>query len=59
MERKTKIVDDTVLWDQTGDLEGHWWRIIDYLDLCANAGVVLNPAKLQFSEREVDFVDLD
>ena len=29
--RKTKCVDDTALWDT--DLEEHWWRIIDYLEL--------------------------
>ena len=29
--RKTKFVDDTVLWDEK--LADNWWRMIDYLDL--------------------------
>ena len=29
--RKTKCVDDTVQWDV--DLETHWWRVIDFLEL--------------------------
>ena len=53
--RKTNVVDDTALWDKIEDLEEHWWRVIDYLDLCANAGIILNPLKFQFCEREIDF----
>ena len=39
--RKTKCVDDTVLWDEK--LADHWWCMIDYLDLMGKNGVVLNP----------------
>ena len=53
--RKTKVVDDTAHWDKIEDLEEHWWRVIDYRDLCANAGIILNPLKFQFCEREIDF----
>ena len=51
--RRSKCVDDTVLWDE--DLSAHWWRIIDYLELVGRHGVILNPTKLQFSSTEVDF----
>lgn len=51
--RKTKCVDDTLLWDD--DVEQHWWRIIDYLALAGSNGVILNPGKFQFSSREVNF----
>ena len=51
--RKTKCVDDTVLWDI--DTATHWWRVIDYLEKVGSNGVILNPAKLQFSSPEVDF----
>ena len=47
MPRKTKCVDDMVLWDM--DLADHWWRMIDYLELMGRNGVVLNPEKFQFS----------
>ena len=30
VERKTKCVDDTAIWDD--DLETHWWRVIDFLE---------------------------
>ena len=51
--RKTKCVDDTVLWDM--NLADHWWRMIDYLDLMAKNGVVLNPEKFQFAQKEINF----
>ena len=39
VERKTKCVDDTTQWDT--DLETHWWRMIDFLELSGNNGVLL------------------
>ena len=51
--RKSKCVDDTILWDSR--LEEHWWRVIDYLQLVGKNGVVLNPTKFQFSSYDVDF----
>ena len=53
IERKTKCVDDTALWDT--DLESHWWRMLDFVELCGNNGIVLNKDKFQFSQREIDF----
>ena len=53
VQRKTKIVDDTAMWDE--DLESHWWRVIDFLILAGENGIVLNPEKLQFAQREIDF----
>ena len=29
--RKTKCVDDAMIWDPDEDLEEHWWRTLDYL----------------------------
>ena len=51
--RKTKVVDDTALWDDA--LEEHWWRIIDHLELLGRSGITLNPEKFQFCQREIDF----
>ena len=53
VERKTKCVDDTCEWDD--ELETHWWRTIDFLDLLGLNGIVLNFDKFQFSQREVEF----
>ena len=52
-ERKERCVDDTIHYD--GELEKHWWRIIDFLTRVGRAGIVLNPEKFQFAERSVDF----
>lgn len=46
-------MDDTVHYDD--DLETHWWRTIDLLTLLGRAGIVLNPDKFQFAQREVEF----
>ena len=53
--QKTKCVDDTALWDD--EIEDHWWRIIDYLELTGRKGIVLNPSptKFQFCQKEIDF----
>ncbi len=57
VERLLKVVDDTLIHDDCSDREAHWWRVIDYLELCGLNGVILNPepGKFQFSEEEVDF----
>ena len=52
-ERKERCVDDTVFYDD--ELETHWWRTIKFLSTCGAAGIVLNPDKFQFAQREVDF----
>ena len=49
------MVDDTCLYDDLAELEQHWWRIIDYLILCGKNGIILNPDKLQFAQKSVDF----
>ena len=51
--RKTKCVDDTALWDDM--IREHWWRMVDHLELLGRSGVVLNPEKFQFCQREIDF----
>ena len=51
--RKTKCVDDTAQWDD--DLETHWWRMIDFLELCGRNGIILNFNKFQFAQREITF----
>ena len=51
--RKSKVVDDTVIWDS--DLRTHWSKVLKYLELTGRNGVIVNPKKFQFSSREVDF----
>lgn len=54
-QRKETVVDDTCLYDESKDLEQHWWRTIDYLTLCGQNGIILNPDKFQFARKTVDF----
>jgi hypothetical protein len=51
--RKTKCVDDTVQWDT--NLEEHWWRVIEFLEICGKNGIVLNYEKFQFCQEEIEF----
>ena len=53
VENKTRCVDDVAMWDE--DIEKHWWRVIQYLDLLAKNGIVLSPEKFQFCAHEIDF----
>jgi len=53
IERKTKCVDDTLMWDT--DLKEHWWRLLDFLELLGHNGIILNKKKFQFAQKEVDF----
>ena len=47
------LTDDTAIWDD--DLESHWWRTIDFLELLGSNGIVLNENKFQFAQKEVEF----
>ena len=55
--RLLKVVDDSLIHDDLDDRQQHWWRVIDYLELCGNNGVILNPEpnKFQFAAEEVNF----
>jgi hypothetical protein len=51
--RMERCVDDTLIHDV--DLEEHWWRAINFIELCARSGIVLNPEKFQFAQSTVNF----
>ena len=51
--RKLKIIDDVLLYDQT--IEEAFFHVFDYLHLCGQNGITLNPEKFKFCRREVDF----
>ena len=54
-ERLLRCVDDSMLHDDESKMEDHWWRVIEFLEVTGNSGVVLNPEKFQFSQKTVDF----
>ena len=53
VERKVKIMDDALLYDK--GIEEAFFHAFDYLHLCAENGVTLNPKKFVFCRKELDF----
>ena len=55
--RKTKCVDDSLLWDES--IADSFFHTVDYLDLCGHNGVTLNPSKFAFAQTTVEFAGFD
>ena len=55
VQRMERCVDGSLLHDPNTEMEGHWWRIIDFLELAGRNGIILNPEKFQFCQNTVDF----
>lgn len=53
MTRKTRCIDDSLLWDDS--IESSFWHTVEYISHCADKGIVFNPDKFHFAEREVEF----
>ena len=53
-ERTKRCIDDNLLYDTT--IEEQFFRSCQFLDRCGSNGVILNPAKFQFAQLEVDFL---
>ena len=51
--RKTKCVDDSLLWDPT--IEEAFWHAVDFIILCNSNGIIFNLPKFRFAEEELDF----
>ena len=56
IKRKVKIIDDTLLYDNT--IEEAFFATWDYLTLCANNGIVMNVSKFKFCREAVEFAGL-
>ena len=55
--RKTKCVDDTLLWSDS--IEDEFFHTVSWLDLCGKNGIILNPAKFTFSRATVQFAGFE
>ena len=51
--RMCKCIDDTLLYDSS--IEEAFYHAFDYLHLCGQNGITLNPDKFKFCRREVEF----
>ena len=47
-------VDDTILWDDS--VEENFFRVCEFIAMCAKAGCIFNPSKFQFASESVDFL---
>lgn len=55
-QNKVKCVDDTCMW--TDSIEASFFQACEWLQLCAQNGITLNPKKFQFAQETVDFAGL-
>ena len=53
VKNKTKCVDDTLIWEE--NIEKSFYQACEFLTLCGNNGIILNPNKFQFAQDIVDF----
>ncbi len=51
--RKTKCIDDALLWSNT--IEESYRQAVEWLDVCGQNGITLNPTKFQFAREEIEF----
>ena len=57
VRRKTKCVDDTLLW--SSNVEEAFTQVCEYLALCSANGIMFNPRKFVFCEDTVDFAGFE
>ena len=53
LSNKTKCIDDALLWSNT--IEESFYQTVEWLNICANNGIILNPEKFVFAKDEVEF----
>ena len=54
--QKIKIVDDTLLYEHS--IEEAFYHVWDFLQLCADNGIVINTSKFKFCWQTVEFAGL-
>ena len=54
---KVQCVDDTCQWSPS--VEQCFFQTCEYLQRCAENGIILNPSKFQFAQEVVDFVGFE
>ena len=52
-----KCIDDTLLWSD--NIEESFIQTVQYLELCGNNGIILNPEKFTFAADEVEFAGFE
>ena len=52
-QRMVKCIDDALLW--SGSIEEAFHHAVQWLQLCGQNGIVLNPSKFSFAKQSVEF----
>ena len=53
LDKYTKCIDDTLIWSDSIDTA--FFQTCEFLNICGENGITLNPAKFQFAEDVVEF----
>ena len=56
-QKKREIVDDTLLYDDS--IESLFWTTMKYIKTCADNGIIINPAKIVFGKKNVEFAGFE
>ena len=54
---KTKCIDDTLLWADT--IKDSFYSAVEWLDICGNHGITLNPEKFEFAQDIIEFAGFE
>ena len=54
---KTKCIDDTIMWSDSITAAFH--QAVEWLQLCGNNGITLNPSKFVFAQDNVEFAGFE
>ena len=54
---KTKCIDDTIMW--SGSITAAFHQAVEWLQLCGNNGITLNPSKFVFAQDNVEFAGFE
>ena len=52
IQRLERCVDDNLLHDSS--YEDHWWRVLDFLELAGNAGMVAIPREIPWNNDDLE-----
>ena len=57
VRNKTKCIDDTIMWSDSITAAFH--QAVEWLQLCGNNGITLNPSKFVFAQDNVEFAGFE
>ena len=56
-ERVSRCIDDSLLWNN--NIESSFWHVYDYIKHCSDNGIIFNPEKFVFAEKDCEFAGFE